>query len=121
MTRRQLDLLNFLRRWFAEHEHGPSYQDIIAGSCFRSKGHLQVTLKRLEAHGRITMIPSRARSIRLVNNGDGRDTGRWTPLGEAARRVLASIAFEDPDAGMAVVSSDALGDLDLALAEREAT
>lgn len=68
-TRRQLDLLRFVRGFQLAHGFGPSVQEIAAGLGFRnaSKSAAVRLVVGCEERGLLRRLPSRARSIELVD------------------------------------------------------
>ena len=118
LTHRQADVLTFLRTWFAQSpDVGPSMDDIIAGVGLSSRGNASALIGKLEERGYVVRTPHQARSLRLI---EPPAPARTPDLAEAARALLDSIIDEDPErTGTAIVSTAALGDLDLALAEMD--
>ncbi len=55
---------DFIRAYIAEHGFGPSQQEIADG-CYMSRPNVIRYLDKLEAWGRISREPGKARSIRL--------------------------------------------------------
>ncbi len=111
MTRKQKLVLNCIVDFWTREGRSPSFAEIAKAYGAKSKSHVGVIVRRLKEAGLIDYRPGSARGIRLVS-----------PYGSpavavAARRVLDGIKFEDPEAGYAIVEAEALGDLDIALAE----
>jgi len=72
MTPAQAKVLNFVRRYMAEHGGvSPTYGEIAAGIGRRSKGSVVPLVTALERQGAIKRVPASARSIVLL----GRTTG----------------------------------------------
>ncbi len=109
MTPRQGELLDWLRAWFARTDVSPSYAEIQAGLGLRSRSAVNRLVTGLKLEGRIVSRPATARSIRLAVVPDA--------VYQAAERLLDSVTDEDLELGLASVRIEALGDLDLALAE----
>ena len=109
MTRRQYDCLTFLRRWFARTPLSPSIREIAAGLGL-SVGPTFRLLVALERQGLIAKPAGHFRAIRLLALDDG-------DLHAAARAVLGAIVSEDLERGLVVVRANAIGALDVALAE----
>jgi repressor LexA len=66
LTRRQGDLLAFIRQQFAATGQAPSYDEMKLGLGMKSKAGIHSMLTRLEERGYIRRLPFRARSIQLV-------------------------------------------------------
>ena len=64
MTKRQKEVLDFIRAFWAEHGYAPSYQVIAEGVGMKSKGGVARLVQSLEEGGHITRRPNRARSVR---------------------------------------------------------
>lgn len=66
MTRRQLQVLDFIRSYIEQHGIAPSRREIMAGCGFNSVSQANVLVDALAELGRIKRLPSRARAIELV-------------------------------------------------------
>lgn len=111
MTRREHDLITFLRRWFAEHEHSPSYAEIAAGLGLASKQSVHRLIHQAVAKGLVSIDPHRARSLRLVNGE--------SELRAAAKQLIYNVVAVRAGAGTTVVRTHDLDALDIALALQE--
>lgn len=114
MTEKQAEMLNFLRVWFQNNDHSPSYTDIMQGLELTSKSRIRFLLNGLVERGLIryeTDDPHKKRNIVLTER-------YWQTLGEAVGRVLERIRkeHEDKDGNPTTVEVDAsaFGDLDVA-------
>ena len=67
MTPRQRDFLKFIRKYWADNECSPTYEEIRVALGAKSKASVATVVYRLEGRGYITRIPNLARSIRLVD------------------------------------------------------
>ena len=65
LTKRQVEVLNFIEDWIRVHKFSPTYREIEAGVGIRSKSVLHRLLHNLAKRGAITMLPRQARSIRV--------------------------------------------------------
>lgn len=118
VTKAEARLLDALRNWFATSEAAPSLRELQAALGLRSTGTIHATLKRLEGKGLVTWSPRARGTLSLTQQGWA--TGKpaaSADLVAAAGAVLKSIRYEDTARDTVVVSSDAIGDLDLALAD----
>lgn len=109
LTRRQHDCLTFLRRWFARTTLAPSVREIAAGLGL-TVGPTYRLISALAEQDYIAKPAGHVRAIRLLAADDD-------DLLDAARSVLSSIVSEDLEHGLVVVRADAIGALDVALAE----
>lgn len=67
MTKRQLEILNFIARYQAEHEGvSPSIREMSEGLLISSTGGLSRQLRVLEAHGLIHRRPGAPRAITII-------------------------------------------------------
>jgi repressor LexA len=67
LTKKQLELLTFLRKWAATRpEVGPSYAEMAAGIGIVSKSGVNRLVVALEERGCIRRLPNRARSIEVL-------------------------------------------------------
>lgn len=87
MTKRQTDMLAFLRRWFAEHQESPTYQQMAEAVGITSKSQVSATLTGLEKLGLIARHPRARRSVVLLPQREEREA-----------EALAVLALAKPDA-----------------------
>lgn len=72
LTKRQSQLLEFLRRTIAEHGYAPSLEEMAAHFDLSSVGTVHKHLKALEEKGYIRRQWNRSRAIEIVEVPDGR-------------------------------------------------
>lgn len=68
MTRRQLQVLAYIRSYIDREGIPPSRREICAGCGLRSTSQANAAVEKLIAHGRLRRIPHRARAIELVTS-----------------------------------------------------
>lgn len=87
MTEREDDLLRFLKLWFSNNSHSPSYTEIAVaiGLGIRSKSAVHRLVHGLESRGLIVLEGAKnsKRAIRLA--GDS-----WQRLGDVVFRLIAN-------------------------------
>lgn len=66
LTRRQADLLEFIRAYIADHGIPPSFDEMMDGIGLHSKSSVHRLILAIEERGKIRRIPNRARVIDLV-------------------------------------------------------
>lgn len=66
LTKRQHDVLAFLRSFVAAHGYAPSYDEIKDAVGLRSKSGIERIVTALVERGFIERLPERARSIKLI-------------------------------------------------------
>lgn len=66
MTRRQLQVLAYIRSYIEREGIPPSRREICAGCGLKSTSQANAAVEKLIAHGRLRRIPHRARAIELV-------------------------------------------------------
>lgn len=66
LTKRQADLLAFLRQHQAAHGYGPSFDEMMVALGLASKSGIFRLLGGLENRGLIRRQPNRARSVLLI-------------------------------------------------------
>ncbi|MGQ3072553.1 MAG: LexA family protein [Ferrovibrionaceae bacterium] len=71
VTRRQAQVLAYLRQRQAEGGGAPSLQEIADAIGCNSKGHVSEFIRGLEARGHVRRIPGAQRSITLVEAANG--------------------------------------------------
>lgn len=85
LTEKQAAVLDWLRDWFADHEAGPTYREIMRGTGMRSASAAVRLVRGLRERGYVDFQERRGRSIRLVEPEDRR---REAELAEARRALL---------------------------------
>jgi Fe2+ or Zn2+ uptake regulation protein len=66
LTKRQNDLLQFLKEYISKHEFAPSYSEIMEGVGFSSMSGVYQMMKSLEERGVILRARYKARAIKIV-------------------------------------------------------
>ncbi len=69
MTKRQLDLLVFLKNYISDHGYSPNYDEICGGIGTVSKGAVHAHIVRLENRGFVKRLAHQSRSISLTEDG----------------------------------------------------
>jgi SOS-response transcriptional repressor LexA len=67
MTRKQAQLLDFIRHYMSTNGHSPSLEDMAAALGGKSKGNVSRYLVRLQRAGLVEWRKNVARSVRLVD------------------------------------------------------
>lgn len=106
LTRRQSDLLAFIKRYSAEHGYAPSYDEMKVGIGIVSKSGIHRLVSGLRERGAITARANLARSVGLVEEpASARDIALLTQrLDLLARQVadqasqIEALAHGAPDA-----------------------
>lgn len=70
LTKRQAEILEFLKDWIEEHGYPPTRIEIAQTLGFRSPNAAEDHLKALARKGAIEMISGASRGIRLIENTD---------------------------------------------------
>lgn len=65
LTKRQADLLTFIREYHARHGMTPTYREMFRGIGLSSTSPIHRLVRSLEERGHIRRLPNRARSIAL--------------------------------------------------------
>ena len=68
LTKRQADLLAFIRDYLAEHGHSPSFEEMQIALELAGKSSIAKLVSALENRGHITRRRYEARSIELMEN-----------------------------------------------------
>lgn len=80
MTRRQADVLKFLKEYIASHNYPPTYVEIAKGVGLNSTATVHKHIHCLKAAGKITLRHNSNQSIEIVS--EPADTGRFEFEGE---------------------------------------
>lgn len=89
MTRRQSQLLAFLRERILANGFSPSFEEMRVHLGYASKSRVFIVINDLEKIGLIKRIPNTARSITVVGIGDY-DRGYRDGLAQARRSEAAA-------------------------------
>jgi repressor LexA len=65
LTARQLQLLDFIKAYIAEHGIAPSFDEMVVALGVSTKSVIHRHLKKLEGRGYILRIPALARAIHV--------------------------------------------------------
>lgn len=87
MTKRQAELLAFIKAYDAEHGYSPSFDEMKVALGLKSKSGVARIVKSLVEKNEITTVPHRARTIQILS-----------PVERAMRNVAA-----EQDIDMAVL------------------
>lgn len=69
ITNRQLDILDYIKRFIAQNGYSPTYREIAAALNFKSASSVQAHLRTLEENGLIKVDKLKSRTIEpLVQN-----------------------------------------------------
>jgi SOS-response transcriptional repressor LexA len=71
LTKRQTELLVFLRGYIKENALAPTFREMMVGLSIRSRGHLSHLLDRVEARGHISREPGLERAITVIEEEGG--------------------------------------------------
>ena len=123
MTPKQKLLLDEILRYRREHGVSPTIDELRRHFGYASKSGVHARIDALVRDGHLVRSPGTNRGLRPASDGPPRPA-RGACAGEptdavttAAFRLLANLAHEDFNRGLAQVRVDDLGDLDIALAE----
>jgi len=84
ISRRRLEILNFIRDFMRAHDYAPTVRDIVKGCRISTSSVVQYHLNRLEKEGYIRRDPLVFRSIRLLEKDPFEDRHRAPLLGTIA-------------------------------------
>lgn len=80
MTTRQLELLDFIKAYIAEHRTPPSYEEMMNAMGLKSKSGIHRIVKALVERGEIVQLRGRARSIEIATGKTKSDELVYSPL-----------------------------------------
>lgn len=67
ITKRQKELLDYMRHYINKNEYAPSFQEMMEHLGLKSKSGVHGLVNGLAERGMIRRIPNRARAIELIN------------------------------------------------------
>lgn len=73
-SKKQYELLEFVKKFIGEHGYGPSYRDIMKGCSYSSVATVAVHIDNLIKKGHLRKKDHSARSLEVV--GTGLETGK---------------------------------------------
>jgi repressor LexA len=74
ITKKQMDLFNFIKKYVDENNMAPSYEEMKIGTGVSSKCLIFVKIKQLQERGWITRLPGKNRSITIIKRDLNEDT-----------------------------------------------
>lgn len=77
LTRKQAELLEWLRRHCDSHQHSPSFREMAAATGVASISNIHRMVNTLVERGYVEYEPDRARTIRLVERETLRLPSAW--------------------------------------------
>lgn len=92
-TKKQLELLEYIKDFLKDHDYAPSYREIMAALQYKSVSTVAVHVDGLIATGYLTKSDKSARSIRIADttaNVDDSDHLRWLRQEAAKYRSIAA-------------------------------
>jgi SOS-response transcriptional repressor LexA len=93
-TKKQLELLEYIKDFLKDHDYAPSYREIMAALQYKSVSTVAVHVDGLIATGYLTKSDKSARSIRIAdttaNVNDYSDHLRWLRQEAAKYRSIAA-------------------------------
>lgn len=69
-TKKQRELLEYIRQFIAENGYGPSYREIMTGCNYSSVATVAVHVKNLISRGHLRKNGRSARSLEVVDGGE---------------------------------------------------
>ena len=99
LTRKQLDLLEFIHKRMGRDGVPPSFDEMKEALDLRSKSGIHRLITALEERGFIRRLAHRARAIEIVRLPDGMDQSGFTP------RVIEGSRPERPSAALPIETS----------------
>lgn len=66
MTKRERDLLDFLKDFISRHGKSPTYAEMAEGLKLRSRGNTHRLIKSLESQGYVKVTPQSYRAIEIL-------------------------------------------------------
>jgi len=79
LTRKQLDLLNFITKRIQKDGVSPSFDEMKEALDLRSKSGIHRLITALEERGFIRRLPNRARAIEIIKLPDSGEIGGFVP------------------------------------------
>lgn len=73
-TKKQTSLLKFIEKFTAQHDHAPSYREIMRALNLSSVSAVSEHVDNCVAAGFLKKVPHAARSLRVIYSGDTRET-----------------------------------------------
>lgn len=98
LTSRQRDCLDAIKAFGAAYGYGPSYHDIAVLLGITSKGYVSALIDALAERGFIRRVPTRARSIEVVDHNNEDATLRYA----RGRALVNALNAPVPDFGNAI-------------------
>lgn len=65
-TKRQKELLDFIKNYLQENQEAPSFNDMVLGTSIKSKSNIHDNLEALQERGLIQRLRGRKRAIVVI-------------------------------------------------------
>jgi len=88
-TKKQHELLQYLREFIAEHGYSPSYREIMRGCNYTSVATVALHVKNLIARGHVVKRDKSARSLEVVAKVEEAETAESNHKHELIKEVEA--------------------------------
>jgi SOS-response transcriptional repressor LexA len=93
LTPRNFEVLRWFQDFYEEHQFSPTLREIQEGLGFKSIASVQNHIQRLKAENVLVSDPTKARTLRLVQNYD-EDTSHWSDPPDQDTSVVVGIPIE---------------------------
>ena len=70
MTQKQLRLYDYIVAFTAENRMAPTYQQMRVAMGYKSRNGVHAMVDRLSEQGMLERTPNRARSVKVINQGE---------------------------------------------------
>ncbi len=67
ITKRQKELIDFIKEFYLENGYGPSYDEMKDALGLAAKSNIHTMIKSLEVRGFVRRLPHMARSIEVID------------------------------------------------------
>lgn len=95
-TKKQQELLQFIKDFLVEHDYAPSYREIMSALGYKSVSTVAVHVDGLITKGFLTKSDKSARSVRIASPANSADSNHLAWLRtEIAKRETAGTSDED--------------------------
>ena len=92
LTKRQSEILNFLKVWIEDHGYPPTRAEIAKELGFKSPNAAEDHLKALARKGAIEMIPGASRGLKIIEHLDANEL----PVNDNELPIIGRVAAGEP-------------------------
>ena len=94
-TKKQQQLLEFVKEFISKHSYGPSYREIMSGLGYKSVSTVAVHVEALVAKGFLERTDGSIRSLKVAGSANVRDASPSSTAESEIRQLITSLSKDE--------------------------